>query len=232
MSPSRALLSAYHHLRWLWHRLRYGSAHGRSYFEFREQDFDRRHGIETAAWIEVADLDVPADRKELAAAYIPTYFGVFPGIVRSSGIDPRQFTFVDLGSGKGRMLILAAEAGFARALGVELSGLHEVAVRNIEAYTRKTGTRTKLEARHQDVCEFEFPAGPLFVFYFNAFFGSVLDAALDNLRAAVTREKRPVFFVWFGTQYFPERRVAETLAAQAFLQPVQRGPDYIIYRAG
>jgi cyclopropane fatty-acyl-phospholipid synthase-like methyltransferase len=48
-------------------------------------------------------------------------------------LDPRDFVFVDLGSGKGRVILRAATRPFRRVEGVEFSEpLHRVALRNID----------------------------------------------------------------------------------------------------
>ncbi|MBZ5489392.1 MAG: class I SAM-dependent methyltransferase [Acidobacteriia bacterium] len=48
----------------------------------------------------------------------------------------QDFTFIDLGSGKGRALLMAAQYGFKRIIGVEfMPELHRVAQENIRKYT-------------------------------------------------------------------------------------------------
>src|SRR6266496_57342 len=47
----------------------------------------------------------------------------------------RDFTFLDLGSGKGRTLLMASDYPFRRVVGVELlPALHGIAVRNLAQY--------------------------------------------------------------------------------------------------
>jgi hypothetical protein len=58
----------------------------------------------------------------------------------------QDFTFIDLGSGKGRVLLMAAAYGFKRIIGVEfMPELHRVAEENIRKYTEH---RTEAPSDH------------------------------------------------------------------------------------
>lgn len=60
----------------------------------------------------------------------------FLRLLRRLPIDPARFTFIDLGCGKGRTLILAARSQFRRAVGVEISpDVLAVAQRNVAVFS-------------------------------------------------------------------------------------------------
>jgi hypothetical protein len=64
--------------------------------------------------------------------YAPT---ATPGFRKKLNIDPRNFTFIDFGSGKGRVLLIAAGLPFKAVVGIEFSReLHEIAVQNISRF--------------------------------------------------------------------------------------------------
>jgi SAM-dependent methyltransferase len=91
--------------------------------------------------------------------------------------DFSQFTFVDIGCGKGRPLLMAEEYGFQRIIGVELSrSLAKVA----EANARRIGSQ-RISVEHGDARDFQFPDGPLVVFFFNPFSGETLQIMMRNL---------------------------------------------------
>ena len=53
---------------------------------------------------------------------------------------PEQEVLVDYGSGKGRVLVVAAELGIQRIVGIEFSpGLVAIAKCNLERYRARTG---------------------------------------------------------------------------------------------
>ncbi len=67
--------------------------------------------------------------------YQPTDPSLFHEMLGALKIDFRGFTFIDLGSGKGRVLLIAADYPFRRIVGVELlTELHGVALENLRQY--------------------------------------------------------------------------------------------------
>ena len=89
-------------------------------------------------------------------------------MMQSLPIDYTQFTFIDLGSGKGRTLLIASDYPFRRIIGVELLGeLHRIAQENIRTYQSPTRKCFALEIIRGDAREFTFPAEPSVIYLFN-----------------------------------------------------------------
>ena len=98
--------------------------------------------------------------------------------IENSGIHPREFSFIDIGSGKGRALIVASKYGFAGLSGVEYSSkLCKIATANFE----KLGIPAQVVCR--DAVDFKFPDEDIFVFFYNPFGPAVLRKVLANLRS-------------------------------------------------
>jgi SAM-dependent methyltransferase len=99
--------------------------------------------------------------------------------IENSGIDPKEFGFIDVGCGKGRPLIIANQYNFAELIGVEYSPkLCRIARANLQ--------KLDISARVicQDAAQFQFPERDVFVFFYHPFESVVLHKVLDNLRAA------------------------------------------------
>lgn len=93
--------------------------------------FDRQHGTDTRAVLAMRFDDAPAPGQVVRSG--PTHPAVLRNILENLGAEPRDFTFVDFGSGKGRALLCAAAFPFKRIVGVEWSpDLCAIARRNIE----------------------------------------------------------------------------------------------------
>jgi SAM-dependent methyltransferase len=113
-----------------------------------------------------------------------------------------EYTFVDVGSGKGRMLFVAAEYPFRKAVGVEFDrGLHELSVANIGRYKYRRRRCGEIESVHADAAGFEFPAGKLVIYMFNPFGPEVLGRMLDNLERSLEREPQHVVVVMLWPEY-------------------------------
>lgn len=156
--------------------------------------FDRRLGIDTDGVVEPSDLTVKTG--DAADGFV--YVGTPPRLARwwLAGLpeNHRDFTLVDMGSGKGRVLVLAAEAGFGRSIGVEFAEeLHAAAVANAHS-VRSRGL--SIEPVLGDAATFEFPQEPLIVHFNNPFHDRVMQRVIANLTASYEACPRPVVVVY------------------------------------
>jgi SAM-dependent methyltransferase len=118
------------------------------------------------------------------------------------GTDYSQYTFVDVGSGKGRMLFVAAEYPFRRVIGVEFAmGLHEQALENIERYRHSRQRCGEIESICGDAAEFEFPEEDMVVYLFNPFGPEVMGRMLVNLERSLERHPRRVTVVMLWPEH-------------------------------
>src|SRR5579863_1085221 len=100
------------------------------------------------------------------SAYQPTEPGLFREVLEAlqqhTNLTFDDFTFIDLGSGKGRTLLMASDYPFRRVLGVELlPSLDEIAKHNISLFKRDSQKCFALESICADATTFPFPDGPL-----------------------------------------------------------------------
>ena len=165
----------------------------------RDAAFDRRYGVETAGVVHLATLDVVGGNRNFGVSYEGVDPTRFQTIVGTLPIAYDEYTFVDLGSGKGRALVLAADLPFRRIIGVEFSReLHVIALRNIERLQPGTVRGRRIESVWSDAAEFAFPQEPLVVHFFNPFFGPVMTRVLDNLKASVADAPRDALLCFTG----------------------------------
>lgn len=140
---------------------------------------------------------------EAASADAVCYAGSQPSIVRHSlarlpSLD--SFNFVDLGCGKGRVLVVASEFPFIDIVGVELSSaLAAVARSNAEIVSRNFPTRTGIRVIHGDAASYEMPAGNLVLYLYNPFCEPVVSRVVQALEAAITAQRlRRVYVVYYN----------------------------------
>ena len=164
----------------------------------REAEFDCAHGVDTAGWVSLHTLDgfVGPHRYE-GCPYLSVDPERFRERIAALGIDFPRYTFLDLGCGKGRTLLIAAQFPFRRVRGVEFApALHAVAEKNIavDCGPRRCGD---VRADLADAAEYPVPDGPLVVFMYNPFFGSVMDRVLANLARSHREQPRDIkVFYW------------------------------------
>jgi hypothetical protein len=131
------------------------------------------------------------------SGYQPTEPGAFQEMLDSLAIDYKQFTFIDLGSGKGRTLLMASDYPFRRILGVELlPALHRAAAENIRRYKSERQKCFVMDSVCGDASEFVFPAEPTVLYLFNPFPEAVLQRVVANLEHSLGANPRPVYVVY------------------------------------
>ena len=141
-------------------------------------------------------LDVP----ELARKDAVQYQGADPKLVRQlfSMLPPEELeaTFVDYGCGKGRVLMLAAQHGFKKLIGVEFSPeLSLICSRNLGRASSHLAN-AQISVSNIDAALFIPPDGPLLAFFYNPFSGATLAAVVQKLRTKALQSADPVTIVY------------------------------------
>ncbi len=156
------------------------------------------------------------------SAYQPTDPVAFREMMDALPIEFEKFTFIDIGSGKGRTLLMASQYPFRKIVGVELiPELHHAAEKNVARYhlrsrpaeLRPAGSQqegagplnlrpgssqqvTPIDTLCMDARNFIFPERPLVVYLFNPLPEAALRQVMRNLEESFERASRPVWLVY------------------------------------
>ncbi|MGH7327544.1 MAG: methyltransferase domain-containing protein, partial [Polyangiaceae bacterium] len=121
----------------------------------------------------------------------------FDEAMRKIPVRHEEFVFVDIGSGKGRGVMLASEYPFKRCIGVELDPeWHAIAQQNLSKWHQPTQRCTSLEVVCANALTFEYPREDLFLFYYNAFSAKKLEGLLADLKKSVAEHPRRVVMLY------------------------------------
>jgi len=143
------------------------------------------------------------------------------------GGDYSQYTFIDMGSGKGRVLFAAAEYPFRNVIGVEFSNaLHDDALANLKRYKYWGQRCADIEPVHADAREFEFPDDNLVIYLFNPFGPEVMGRMLANLERSLERHPRHVIVVMLWPDH------SDVVERMAIMRVYRRTRRHHIYEAG
>jgi SAM-dependent methyltransferase len=151
----------------------------------RELAFDREHGVDTAGIVRLDELAFKSDSKVHGTRYEAITPEAFHGVLARVDLGEQDLTFVDLGSGKGRAVLLASLYPFRRIVGVEFSPeLDEVARRNVERFSGAEQRCDDIELRCEDAAAYDLPAEPVLVYIYNSFDRPLMQRVLANLAAS------------------------------------------------
>lgn len=185
------------------HFLRWGWAH--FYERFREWQL----GIDTATWRDWNN-DLNGDEEHV---YEPAWYACLDTALRSLSIRPGQDVFLDYGSGKGRVLCVAATHPFRRVIGIELQPeLNRLAKQNLERSRAKLCCDS-IDIATVDATTYVVPPDVTVIFMYNPFKGAVLDAVLDQVHQSHTMNPREIAIMYL----FPSSQ-SDMLAGYNWLQ--------------
>jgi len=155
--------------------------------------FDRRYGTDTVQEVHLDELAVP--KPEVGALdYQASRTLYFQRLLQRVAAPPGS-VFVDLGAGKCRTLLIAAQHGYRKAVGVEFSEeLCVTARRNVEIFRRKTGVSTDLQVVNADATRYPLQHDEN-VLYVTAFSEQPLRRILDNVVDSLKQAPRELTLI-------------------------------------
>ena len=147
---------------------------------FTRHPFDEEFGVRTSGLVAGRHLK----SGHLHDRHTTAYYGVAPSVFRTlirrwqrsrPGCAPEEVSFIDVGAGMGRAVLLAAELPFRQVVGVELNPtLMRIARRNLTVWRAARRAQAPMKMVCGDAVEFRLPVGPCLAFLFNPFGAPVM----------------------------------------------------------
>jgi SAM-dependent methyltransferase len=196
---------------------------------FWELSFDRIYGLETLSIVELEELQINIEESSHAKIYqASNYFLLLHALdsLEKCGFQFNEKTIVDIGSGKGRVLILFAERGVKQCIGIEISSiLNKIAYKNTQVWKKKNPTSdTEFTFETIDASKYIFPDGVDLLYLFNPFDAFILSQVIDNIKKSYLSKPIEIFIIYMipiHKELFSESHFQTIYSFQS---------DYIIYR--
>ena len=169
---------------------------------FQVHPFDIAYGVDTSGLIWGEQLNTGTQAQNWATGY----YGISPSVFWQAldwlRLEWQRFTFVDIGSGKGRALMLASRYSFQCLMGVELSpDLARAAELNLRHFRAEWRRSVPVHLIIGDAADFEFPSDPLVLFIYHPFGIPVLEKLLRNLELSLQIRPRDVYILYVNPEY-------------------------------
>ena len=171
-----------------------------SYDPERDSDFDERFGTDTSGAVAVTDLGIEQQRlRDNAIRYLPSPMGVTRWMLNNVGVDFPNTSFIDVGCGKGRVLLVATEFPFRRVVGVEISPqLCAIARRNAAIYRPTSRKCADVEVLAMSALDVEFPPTDLLLHLYHPFDVAITRDLLQRLGASLRAQPRTVVIAYLA----------------------------------
>lgn len=185
--------------------------------------FDYRFHVDTINRTMLEELEISSPNKEHGNYYEGTNAYVFRKVMAQVRVDPARSCFVDFGSGKGKVMIMAAEQGFRKVIGVEFSQqLIDACCRNLEIYKSRTKATTEFEVVHVDAAEYRVPAEANVLYFYNPFDETLIEKVIVNIFQSMEASPREILIL----HLYPQGNMAFARDAR-FLRERETAYGYI-----
>jgi len=158
---------------------------------FTRHPFDEEFAVRTSGLVAGRHLK----SGHLHDRHATAYYGVAPSVFQTlmkrwqrsrPGCALEEISFIDVGAGMGRAMLLAAELPFRQVVGVELNlTLARIARRNLALWRASERARAPMKIICGDAVEFRLPQGPCLAFLFNPFAAPVMRRLLAAWKRAL-----------------------------------------------
>jgi SAM-dependent methyltransferase len=162
-----------------------------------DQSFDHKYDIDTRGITQLAELQITGRNRKHGVAHIASDPDEFSEALASLQIEHGDFVFIDLGSGKGRALLLALHFPFRRIIGVEFAlELHRIAQANLNRVAAAGTDVGRIGLVHADATEFELPPEPSVIYLYNPFNDLVMSGVIERVLRSHAEHPRPIYIAY------------------------------------
>jgi SAM-dependent methyltransferase len=166
-----------------------------------ELRYDRKLGIDTSGFVVPDELGVGEGE---GRAYMGTPPGIAHFLIGRIAQRARGFTFLDVGSGKGRVLLIASRFPFRKVVGFEHSEqMNAVAASNVRQFAKHYPGMAPVEIVGGDATRLPLPEGPLVMFLFNPFGPGLMREFAASVKASYQQSPRKIICLYYNA-LFPE----------------------------
>ena len=188
-----------------------------------DRQFDALHGVDTGGITHLKNLRLNNEHWRDGLDHIAADPAEFAAAIESLEVDLSAFTFIDLGSGKGRALLLACDYPFRQIIGVEFA---EPLVQAARANFQRIGESrdvSRVTVIHADALEYDLPNVATILFLYNPFGSSIMQGVAKRARASLLGAPRNLIVVYLNPFH-------SNAWLQAGFDQVARGAHFAVFR--
>ena len=193
----------------------------------RCEAWDLIHGVDTCGDQPLATMNFQSKNKTAGLEYQSHHPGIIRAGLAALPIRPEDYTFIDFGCGKGRVLLVASGFAFRKIIGLEFApSLAETARRNLERYRGARQKCTSIEVKTIDATEYVLVPEPQVLYFYSPFSKGVLDQIAQNIEDSLRHWPRDLLVLFSGVLAMRD----SAFGSRAQYERLMRGRYIDIYR--
>lgn len=165
--------------------------------------FDIQHNVDTSGLIGGVHLASGHPNDIFTTAYYAIPPSRFQAILQRWRDTPplhpiENYSFIDLGCGKGRAVMLASQLPFQQVIGVELNpALAQIAANNLETWKLSGQQQSPTQIFCHDATRFTLPTTPCVLYLYNPFSPQVAASLIQHLDQSRQANPAPLDILYF-----------------------------------
>jgi SAM-dependent methyltransferase len=168
----------------------------------QEMKGEKKYGIDTTGADELKRLEKKGIDITHATIYMPVSYELLEDIfnqlntIQFNPSPPAGRHFLDLGSGRGRALCVAAHKGFKKVTGIDFSKeLCDSAINNLNITKQKIPS-LQYEVINNDAFYFDMPDDTDCIFFFNPFDEIIMSGVVENIMTSLENSPRKILIIY------------------------------------
>lgn len=158
---------------------------------------EAEYGLDVVQPVILEACTVESRNKDHGFYYGPSAIPILTTMLDNLPSDLSDHVFVDIGSGKGLMLLVASWYGFKEVLGVEFAReLHETALMNIAKYHSPRQKCENIASLHLDAARFEIPHEPCVLYFCNPFADPMIKLIVRNIEGSYRQHGQKIYLLF------------------------------------
>lgn len=171
--------------------------------------FDRRYKVDTDGLLYAPELTSGHQHDVYSAGYYASApslvhgaIALWRGTLAGTAFALSDYTLLDIGCGKGRVVMLGTEYAFREVTGVELhAGLAKVARKNLRTWMQAPRVCGHVRILQDDALSVPFPEGPVVIYFFNPFEREMVELLLARLVELAARRAAPIDLIYVHPEF-------------------------------
>ncbi|MEO7768965.1 MAG: class I SAM-dependent methyltransferase [Ferruginibacter sp.] len=164
---------------------------------------ENKYGIHTTGSDELKKTKATGVDISHATVYMPASYLLLEEVFANLPEDVRGH-FLDIGSGKGRALCVAAHNGFNKVTGIDFSKQLCVAAEENLQHTKKVLPLLQYSLINKDAAIVKIPIDADCIFFFNPFDGFIMSAVAKNILESFKKNPRNIYIIYLNPLYKKE----------------------------